>query len=289
VNRSTGYVGINTSSPGSQLHVVGTIQSTAAGNSGRSVMGVTGGNGTVYVTNPDGLTRVQMSATTDAGGRLDVDDGSGIARAGMYVNGEGLGYVYTGRVDFPETVGDKVLLYGSDPTGNYGIGIQSSLLQIHASSSGSSIAFGYGGSENFTERMRVTGSGRVGIGTSTPTQALDVRGNIKRNDAGDMYATGGQENLYLVRGIVDGAGAIVKGSGYTVSRTGEGRYTVTFTKAEFDEPPAVAITPWTNSPVLAVVPLISGTIGQPAKFTVITYLNGAPSDCAFSFIATANH
>jgi hypothetical protein len=290
VDRSTGFVGINTSSPGSQLNVVGTIMSSGVGNYGHSVLGVSGsGNGSAYVTNPDGNIRVQMYATTNTGGRLDVDGSTGIARTGMYVDDADLGYLYADRLDFADTLGDKLLLYGGASSANYGLGIQSSLLQIHSDNSSSSIAFGYGSSEAFTERMRVTGGGRVGIGTASPTQALDVRGNIKMNSAGDMYAAGGQENLYIVRGIVNANGTIAAGSGFTVVHDSNGHYTVTLAKSEFDQPPAVAITPWTSQPVLAVMTSVSGVVGQPAKFSLATLQNGVGVNCGFSFIATAFH
>lgn len=40
----------------------------------------------------------------------------------------------------------------------------------------------------------------------------------------------------IIRGTVSSAGAIVVGSGFTVSRTGVGQYTVTFTTAFADHP-----------------------------------------------------
>src|SRR5205085_6484590 len=48
----------------------------------------------------------------------------------------------------------------------------------HTAGAISDVAFGYGTSGSFTETMRVKGIGRVGIGTSTPAQTLDVVGVI---------------------------------------------------------------------------------------------------------------
>jgi hypothetical protein len=81
-------------------------------------------------------------------------------------------------LSFPDTLGDKIALWGQ--SGNsYGFGIQSSLLQIHTDVFGSDIAFGFGSSVSFTERMRIKGDGRVGIGTNDPTQAkLVVLGGV---------------------------------------------------------------------------------------------------------------
>jgi hypothetical protein len=60
-------------------------------------------------------------------------------------------------LNFANTTGDKISLYGN--TGNhFGFGVQSSLLQIHTDAAISNIAFGYGSSNNFTERMRILNS-----------------------------------------------------------------------------------------------------------------------------------
>lgn len=76
-------------------------------------------------------------------------------------------------LNFPNAVGDKISLWGN--SGNhYGFGIQGSLLQIHADIASSDIAFGHGTSSTFTETMRVKGNGNVGIGTSIPSQKLNI-------------------------------------------------------------------------------------------------------------------
>ncbi|MEL6273706.1 MAG: tail fiber domain-containing protein, partial [Bacteroidota bacterium] len=81
-------------------------------------------------------------------------------------------------LSFPDVIGNKIALFGSNANQHYGFGMQSNLLQIHSDVAQSDIAFGYGASGNFTERMRIKGNGNVGIGTTTPRSALDVNGNI---------------------------------------------------------------------------------------------------------------
>ncbi len=80
-------------------------------------------------------------------------------------------------LNFSNTLGDKISLFGSAGA-HYGFGIQGSLLQIHSGTSIDDIAFGYGSSTGFTERMRIKGTGFVGIGTAAPFTQLCVNGNI---------------------------------------------------------------------------------------------------------------
>jgi hypothetical protein len=74
--------------------------------------------------------------------------------------------------------GNKIALYTTSATQQYGFGVQSGLFQMYGDASVADIAFGTGSSTSFTERMRIKGTGNVGIGTSTPSQALQVIGNI---------------------------------------------------------------------------------------------------------------
>jgi hypothetical protein len=57
--------------------------------------------------------------------------------------------------------------------------------------SGVALAFGAGGSE----RMRITSAGRVGIGTTTPTEQLSLTGSIRVGSAGTVFS-----NSYTVPG-----------------------------------------------------------------------------------------
>ena len=66
---------------------------------------------------------------------------------------------------FSTALGEKISLWddGNVAGTNYGIGVQSGLLQIHSNTSADNIAFGYGKSSGFTERMRILNSGGDGM------------------------------------------------------------------------------------------------------------------------------
>ncbi len=96
-------------------------------------------------------------------------------------------------LSFSSATGQKITL-GGTTTANYGLGIGVDLLQIHTKASYSDIAFGYGSSTSFTERMRVQGNGNVGIGTSAPQTRLHISsgaiGEVMRlNGPSSTFAT----------------------------------------------------------------------------------------------------
>lgn len=89
-------------------------------------------------------------------------------------------------------------------------------------------------------RLFVQNGGNVGIGTTTPLARLDVRGDIRMGTSGEVRAAGGEENLRIVRGTVNGQGGIVRGAGFNVVHAGGGDYLINFT------------TPFAGPPVLTV-------------------------------------
>ncbi|HEX2094965.1 MAG TPA: hypothetical protein VHG28_21370 [Longimicrobiaceae bacterium] len=115
-------------------------------------------------------------------------------------------------------------------------------------------------------RVAVKDSGRVGIGTESPAEQLDVRGNVKLGASGELFAVGGVDNLRLVAGRVDTAGTEVTGSGYTATWTGTGVCVVTFTSA-FAATPVVVATPVSGSGDDQLVTLTAIAAGS---FTVVT-------------------
>lgn len=99
----------------------------------------------------------------------------------------GIGAVTPGfPLSFAPVLGDKIALWGNSGA-HYGLGVQSGVLQIHADIANSDVVFGYGSSSSFTERMRVKGSGNVGIGTTAPASKLTVAGVIQSTTGGVKF------------------------------------------------------------------------------------------------------
>ena len=82
---------------------------------------------------------------------------------------------------------------------------------------------------------------RIGVNTNTPAELLDVRGNIKLNSDGSLYAPGGVENLRMLRGTVDSNGNGIAGLGFTASRVDTGLCDVTFDQP-FPSVPSASVT-----------------------------------------------
>ena len=112
--------------------------------------------------------------------------GIGIANPGFLLN-------------FPSALGNKISLYGN--SGNhFGFGIQTSLLQIYTDNNLGDIAFGYGSSASFTERMRIKGNGNVGIGITTPGFPLNFSTSL-----GDKISLWGSSGAHYGFGIQSNA------------------------------------------------------------------------------------
>lgn len=125
-------------------------------------------------------------------------------------------------------------------------------------------------------------SDRVGVGTSTPTARLDVRGDVRLGPAGQYFAPAGNENLRIIRGLVDGAGNELQGSGFISTRLATGRYEIVFLTA-FAGIPSITATPYMSS-------LNDDRYAQiflPTVDSAQVILNNefdVPTDATFSFI-----
>lgn len=227
VYRAAGNVGVGTASPSAPLHVLANsntdpsanglyVQNTtnAAGNN--AIVGVrTGGTSAgnpFYAMEVSGIGGWSIGLDNADGQKLKFSSNSVSVSSGAKMtltSGGNLG-VGTTTPGFPLTfadaLGDKISLYGQSGS-HYGFGIQNNLLQVHSATASDDIAFGYGSSYNFTERMRVRGNGYVGIGTSSPSQKLTI-------DSGWLAVNAADGAEYGISGTMAGSDSwAIYGSG----------------------------------------------------------------------------
>jgi len=136
------------------------------------------------------------------------------------------------------------------------------------------------------DKVAVTTLGRVGIGTSTPTAALDVRGDVRLGSAGSYYAVGSTENVRMVSGRVPESGNAI-GAGWQSSAGVTGSYSVTFPQPFTATPVVVAtlVDPLNEDNTLCVTGVSGSGFTVVVKDIVNAGDNSAPQNSAFNFIA----
>ena len=201
-NSFTGKVGIGTSTPGFPLNFPNTLGDKISlhGQSGDHFgFGIQLGLLQIYTINSAG----------------DIAFGYGSSAAmteTMRIKGNGNVGIGTTTPGFPlnfaNTVGDKISLYGN--SGNsYGFGVDANTLQIHSDSVGSDISFGYGSSAVITEKMRIKGTGNVGIGTNNPSAKLEVVGTVKATAFVGAFSGDGAGLTNLPAGMVESPANVI--------------------------------------------------------------------------------
>jgi len=130
-------------------------------------------------------------------------------------------------------------------------------------------------------RLTVLNTGNVGIGTSSPTSRLDVRGDIRLGANGDMIAPGGWERLRIIRGIIDFDGSAPSGCCFSVSHPSTGVYDISFVQS-FSSLPSTVATSATTGGLCNVVPLSNSSVRIVVRNSTNTnVINGG-----FHFITT---
>jgi hypothetical protein len=149
---------------------------------------------------PDPLYSMDVCAKSYAGGQVSflfdpISPANPTGKVALNISNSGNVGIGTDSIpgfplSFPKAPGDKISLWGDSVTSHYGFGIRSNELQIHTDSSASHVSFGYGGgSTNFTETMRISGTGDVmANGKIAAKGSIEADGNIAAK--GDVTAKG---------------------------------------------------------------------------------------------------
>lgn len=139
----------------------------------------------------------------------------------------------------------------------------------------------------YTDLMRITETGNVGIGTTAPTEKLQVQGNLATS--GRVIASGGYtqpgtggETLRIIRGRVDAGGLSRQGSGYSATRTAVGTYIIA-PSTFFSGTVTFVVSLYGANNAGRISAVLSGISGN--TLAIYTFnASGAPADSDFTFI-----
>jgi len=154
IYKNNGYVGIGTSLPMFDLDVAGTIRGS------------------------NEVRTASLNATNATIATANITNG--VFNSGTFSNTYTYNAQVNGQLAFNNALDSKISFYGYGTANQYGIGVQSGLLQLYTDVSFADIAFGYGSSSSFTERMRIKGNGNVGIGTNNPSNPLSFPATLAK-------------------------------------------------------------------------------------------------------------
>lgn len=128
--------------------------------------------------------------------------------------------------------------------------------------------------------LTTLGGGRVGIGTGSPAAPLEVRGDIRLGSLGQHFALRAEQSDRTLRGTVGGTGIIQpgSGSGFTITQTATGRYTINFTQP-FTTAPTVVVTSLSAARQVNLNTTLTTAVGIQ-----VTDLAGTDANGGFTFI-----
>lgn len=157
--------------------------------------------------------------------------------------------------------------------GNVGIGTSSINSKLHVNGDGidPSLRVQVNGQSKFI--VQTNGGTTIGANTSAPLNGLNVSSDFTAVSGitvsggiasysgitvgGKGVVVGEENNLRLVRGVIDGTGTNFVGSGWSVTAHTTGTYTIAFTTAFADHPPITGNTTFNSQGSYAFVTILS--------------------------------
>jgi hypothetical protein len=265
---------------------------TITGNGG----GLTNLNVGSYV-----LSATNITSGTLADARLSANvalrnTGNAFGSGNQTINGGNLG-VGTTTPNFLASLGNglantKLALWDGGVSSAMGFGYQNNQFRLHLNG-GASDRFSFLSAIAGTEVATITGTGRLGINTNAPAQALHVVGNATVSGgltvgSNSLNVAASSESLRIIRGRVRSDGTILvgAGTGFTVTRAAEGAYQVAFGNS-FNNTPVVTVNALRQRDMAVEVEADYGGGGARADFR-FTRFNGTAyvvADTDFNFIA----
>jgi len=189
-------IGINTKFPTTQLDVAGNarFRNQVVVEEGITIKNSSQANNRVLTSDANGYASWRDLSSLPGGWNINGNNifNSNSGNVGIGINAP------DAPLSFANTNGKKLSFSSSGASSQYGIGVQSNLLQIYSDVVGSDIAFGYGTSTLFTERMRIRGNGNVGIGITNPSAPLSFPASLGKKIS--LYPGGTGEVGMAVQG-----------------------------------------------------------------------------------------
>ena len=223
--RSSGNVGIGTTSPGEKLQVNGNISISGSGSFMGGDINESTNVGVHLGSHLSTYGHIQIVSSNDNGGWIDFiksDSGNADYRGRIRY---GTGAQYIGMRFYTDTTermiitntGDFImngkLTFNEGRSGSYGLGIIQAYDEYHqiilrGNRAGSVIdemnfyeigdfVFSNGGTTSVTERMRINSDGNVGIGTSSPETLLHIHKTTLGSNVGGSEVDGNKVRLKI--------------------------------------------------------------------------------------------